>query len=195
VQFKFAAACTITHNATSMILPGAANLTTAAGDVLTFTNEAAQDASGSNWRCSSYILASGGPISLLAATQADQETGSSTVKTVTPGRQHFHPSAAKYQAAFDASSGTPTLLGTGFNHSSYTDNGVGDFTVNVTTSFSGATYVPAGITQRPATNSSGWLSIKQGTAPTASALRIATTDNSAAFFDSSYSSVAIHGDL
>lgn len=40
---------TLTHNATSLILPGAANITTAAGDTALFLS----DASG-NWRCWSY---------------------------------------------------------------------------------------------------------------------------------------------
>lgn len=35
------------------------------------------------------------PTSFTAATQAEQEAGSSTTAGVTPGRQHYHPSAAK----------------------------------------------------------------------------------------------------
>lgn len=45
----FAGALTLTHHATSLILPGAANITTAAGDTATF----ASDGSG-NWRCLAY---------------------------------------------------------------------------------------------------------------------------------------------
>jgi hypothetical protein len=51
---EFAAALTLTHNATSLILPGGANITTAAGDVATFRSEG-----GGNWRCVSYMKASG----------------------------------------------------------------------------------------------------------------------------------------
>jgi hypothetical protein len=51
---RFAAALTLTHNATSLILPGAANITTAAGDVGIFTS----DGSG-NWRCINYETAAG----------------------------------------------------------------------------------------------------------------------------------------
>jgi hypothetical protein len=50
----FAGALTLTHNATSLILPGGANITTAAGDSGIF----ASDASG-NWRCLAYQRASG----------------------------------------------------------------------------------------------------------------------------------------
>jgi hypothetical protein len=44
----------LTHHATSLILPGAANLTTAAGDTATFHSEG-----GGNWRCTKYLRANG----------------------------------------------------------------------------------------------------------------------------------------
>jgi uncharacterized cupin superfamily protein len=53
---RFADILTLTHNGTSLILPGAANITTAAGDTAIF----ASDASG-NWRCYDYERASGAP--------------------------------------------------------------------------------------------------------------------------------------
>lgn len=55
VKFKFASSLTITHNGTSLILPGGVSITTRAGDIAEFTNEAAQDASGSNWRLTDYL--------------------------------------------------------------------------------------------------------------------------------------------
>ncbi|MGB2265195.1 MAG: hypothetical protein ACPH3C_08415, partial [Glaciecola sp.] len=54
VKLHFDAALTLTHNATDLILPGGANVTTAAGDEFTFVEYAAGD-----WRCTSYALASG----------------------------------------------------------------------------------------------------------------------------------------
>jgi hypothetical protein len=45
----FAGALTLTHNAASLILPGAANITTGAGDVATFVSEGS-----GNWRCLKY---------------------------------------------------------------------------------------------------------------------------------------------
>jgi len=51
---RFAAALTLTHNATSLILPGAANITTAANDVAIFVSEGS-----GNWRCVSYMPATG----------------------------------------------------------------------------------------------------------------------------------------
>lgn len=74
-----------------------------------------------------------------AATQAQQETASSTSVYVSPGRQQFHPSAAKAWCLFDGT-GTPAVTGTPYNVSSITDNGTGDHTVNWTTSFSSANY-------------------------------------------------------
>jgi len=55
VKFKFASSLTITHNGTSLILPGGVSITTRAGDIAEFTNEAAADASGSNWRLTDYL--------------------------------------------------------------------------------------------------------------------------------------------
>lgn len=52
---RFSGILTLTHNATSLILPGAANITTAAGDTAIFTS----DASG-NWRCYAYVRGDGG---------------------------------------------------------------------------------------------------------------------------------------
>jgi hypothetical protein len=51
---QFDAVLILTHHATDLILPGAANITTAAGDIGVFVEYAAGD-----WRCSSYTKASG----------------------------------------------------------------------------------------------------------------------------------------
>lgn len=50
----FSGALTLTHNATSLILPGAANIVTAAGDVAVF-----KSLGGGNWKCVSYQPAAG----------------------------------------------------------------------------------------------------------------------------------------
>ncbi|MCH2242841.1 MAG: hypothetical protein MK041_13160, partial [Aquabacterium sp.] len=54
---RFSDALTLTHNATTLILPGAANITTAAGDFAL----AVSDASG-NWTIAEYSKADGTPI-------------------------------------------------------------------------------------------------------------------------------------
>lgn len=72
--------------------------------------------------------------SVEIATQSDQETGSSTSVVVTPGRQQYHPSAAKAWVRFN---GTGTLaVGASYNVSSVTDNSAGNYTVNFTVNFS-----------------------------------------------------------
>lgn len=53
---RFAAALTLTHNATTLILPGAANITTAAGDMLVAVPTGNP---GSGWRVVAYSNASG----------------------------------------------------------------------------------------------------------------------------------------
>lgn len=73
-----------------------------------------------------------------AASQAEQEAGSSIVKFVSPGVQQFHPSAAKFWAVIDVSggeAGTPTLT-TSYNVTSITDTATGQLTVTVATDFS-----------------------------------------------------------
>lgn len=51
---RFAGALVLTHNATSLILPTAANITTAANDCAIFISEG-----GGNWRCVGYMRADG----------------------------------------------------------------------------------------------------------------------------------------
>lgn len=51
---RFAGALTLTHNATSLILPTGANITTAANDVATFVSEGS-----GNWCCVNYTRADG----------------------------------------------------------------------------------------------------------------------------------------
>ena len=51
---QFSGALTLTHNETSLILPGGASITTAAGDVAYFVS-----LGSGNWRCTGYSFASG----------------------------------------------------------------------------------------------------------------------------------------
>jgi hypothetical protein len=56
---KFEGALTLTHNATSLILPGGVNITTADGDIGIFASEGS-----GNWRCVSYMRNGGAAISV-----------------------------------------------------------------------------------------------------------------------------------
>jgi hypothetical protein len=70
------------------------------------------------------------------ATQSDMETATSLTTFVTPGRQQYHPSAAKAWGVANVS-GT---VAAGYNVSSVTDVGAGDIKFNFTTAFSSASY-------------------------------------------------------
>lgn len=74
---KFGDVLTLTHNGTSLILPGSANITTAAGDTAVFVSEGS-----GNWRCLGYQRANGGIITPAAAS--DFWAGTSVSKPTTP---------------------------------------------------------------------------------------------------------------
>lgn len=69
---KFAGALTLIYNATSLILPGSANIVTAAGDSALFISEGS-----GNWRCLSYIKRNGAALLsyLLPGTTATITVG------------------------------------------------------------------------------------------------------------------------
>lgn len=71
------------------------------------------------------------------ATQAQQETGTATIVAVTPGRQHFHASAAKAWVKFDNAG---AIQGTAYGVDSVTDNSTGNFSPQWTTDFSSVDY-------------------------------------------------------
>lgn len=73
VMVNFTGVGTLTHNATSLILPGAANITTAAGDTAIFVRNGASGSA--NWRCIAYQRASGLPIINPTLTTADMPAG------------------------------------------------------------------------------------------------------------------------
>lgn len=70
---KFEGALTLTHNATSLILPAARNITTADGDVGIFISEGS-----GNWRCLSYQRANGKPVLGGITLGTEQATTSGT---------------------------------------------------------------------------------------------------------------------
>lgn len=145
IKLRFAAALTLTHNGTSFILPGAANITTVAGDTAEFINDAAQDASGSNWRCFRYNRSSGSPLNLtdFTAVQSTMETGTSTTLFPTVAMLNFHNGVAKCWNAVTVSGGVPTMQ-TSLNMTSITDTAAGELTNTIATDFSSANwaYIP-----------------------------------------------------
>jgi hypothetical protein len=84
----------------------------------------------------------GSPLTLSAsgsaASQSDMETATSTTVMVTPGRQHFHPSAAKCWGR--TTGGGVPVLAASYNVTSVSDTGVGVLTVTIADDFSSANY-------------------------------------------------------
>lgn len=105
---KFAAALTLTHNATSLILPTGANITTAAGD----TCKVVSLGSG-NWICTNYQRATGKPLSnpsnmadtLSTQTFTNKTLTSPTINTATIANPTFSGTAS-------GSLASPTFTGT-----------------------------------------------------------------------------------
>lgn len=80
---------------------------------------------------------------LEIATQAEMEAASDTTRAVSPGRQHFHPSAAKFWVRANVD-GT---IDTSYNVTSVTDDGTGEITVNLTSAYSASTYPMIAVAQ------------------------------------------------
>jgi hypothetical protein len=83
---RFTGALTLTHNATSLILPGSANITTANGDVAQFIS-----LGSGNWKCTGYIRQNGTPLVGVQAADLQTQTyqkfttgGTNTAYTGTP---------------------------------------------------------------------------------------------------------------
>ena len=141
---KFEGALTLTHNATSLILPGGANITTADGDIGWFISEGS-----GNWRCITYFKAATGAVVTAAsdtasgvieiATQAEMETATDVVRAVTPGRTQYHPGVAKAFGYVTVSGGTPTLQ-VNHNITGIADTTIGTVTVTIGTDFSSTSY-------------------------------------------------------
>lgn len=78
-RIRFAGVLTLTHNGTSLILPGAANIVTASGDTAV-----AQYLGSGNWRVLNYTRASGKVLGAALANLAATQAGVNTDQAVTP---------------------------------------------------------------------------------------------------------------
>ena len=105
---KFEGALTLTHNATSLILPGAANITTADGDIGIFVSEGS-----GNWRCVSYQPAGTAPAltgSFSTTWSFDGSGGTSGSVTLT--YQKIGNWVTLHIPSFSATSGTGSTTAT-----------------------------------------------------------------------------------
>lgn len=183
---RFTGALTLTHGA-SLVLPGAANITTAAGDFAIFRGYASGVV-----RCVLYQKASGvAVIAPSAATQAEQEAGSITTAYTTPGRQHFHPSACKAWVDFDGT-GTPAISAS-YNVTSITDTAVGRFGINLTTGFSGTHYGAVGWA-RQGSGGTNRISCMSNDALSATVINMRVFDTSGTLGDTESNFVVCFGD-
>ena len=112
----------------------------------------------------------GGVAGLTSASQAEQEAGSVTTAYTTPGRQQYHPSAAKAWGRVALSGGVPTLSDS-YNVTSVTDNGVGLLQVVIATDFSSANYtVVLGLEYTRGVDDLGIVEVNNGTGGAAKAV-------------------------
>lgn len=181
---RFTGTPTLTNGA-SLVLPGGANITVAAGDYALFIGYAS-----SVVRCMAYHRASGGIIA--SATQAQQEAGTSATMPVTPSVQQFHASAVKGWAKcqFDG-----TAAGS-YNVTSLTDNGGGDITITWATDFSGTQYAAVATAVIDPLGTSGSVRFTQcySTGYAAGSTRVWCGDGSYAGVDASFLNVLALGD-
>jgi hypothetical protein len=181
VEFTFGGVSVITHNATSLDLPGAANITTVAGDIAKFRNKAAADASGTNWECTVYTRNSGSPLNITdqLGSQSDAETGTSTTKTLPIS---LMKNLALMPKAWVNFNGSGTLaINSDAGVSSVTDNGTGDYTVNFDTAFSASTaYNAVGFARYSTTGIAGLISAQSGDSKTTTAFQIGTANSTSA---------------
>jgi hypothetical protein len=98
VTLRFAAALTLTHNATSLILPSEANIATAANDVAQFVSEA-----GGNWRCVHYTRSNG-------ITVTPQNLAGGAAVTALSGHLALTASSAKFQSVSSTVAGRFVVL-------------------------------------------------------------------------------------
>lgn len=172
---RFNAALTLTHNATSLVLPGGATITTTAGDTcLAFSR------GSGNWVVLFYSqapaysvvpISAGGTGATTAATaftalkqaasdtatgvleiadQSEMEAATDTTRAVVPGRIKNHPGVAKAWGYVTYSGGVPTLAA-GYNVASISDDGTGQLGVTFTTAMSSASYCVVATTSRTST--------------------------------------------
>jgi len=113
---RFTGALTLTHNATSLILPGSANITTANGDCALF-----ESLGSGNWKCAFYMKQDGTSlVGFSGGTVANATTFSSTVAfngaTTVSADMTFSGSMLKLVKGADVASATALPLITDGNY-------------------------------------------------------------------------------
>lgn len=86
---EFAGALTLTHNASSLKLPGGGNIVTAAGDVGCFVSMGS-----GNWKCLHYARADGSAVASFTGTIASADAGSAEGPDFIADRNSASPAAS-----------------------------------------------------------------------------------------------------
>lgn len=131
--------------------------------------------------------------SLMGATQAQMEAAAALFVWATPGIMQHHPGVAKAQVSFNGT-GTPASRGTPYNFSSITDNGTGDWTVNLTTAFSTGNQCALHMAGRGVGGGNRITSGPTTADPTSTTYRAITFTTAFANADTEYLDVAQFGD-
>jgi hypothetical protein len=111
-KLKFTSALTLTYNASSLILPGAANLNTIAGDTAEFVS-----LGSGNWRCFSYLRAGSVPfygpsVSITGGSIDGTHLGATTPSDVHGTYIAVHPSGTSAGNVFTYGTGNNiTIIG------------------------------------------------------------------------------------
>ena len=202
-KVRFTGALTLTYNATSLILPGAVDITTAAGDVADFVS-----LGGGNWRCTAYtpiagivgsIITTQGDIAYRGATAPARLAAGRSGKVLTTAGAAANPSwtaaGALAFVRFVGSSGA--IVGTAFNVSSVTRNSAGNYTVNFSPVLPSANYSIVATGARPGGNSLCSVFVDGATASTTSAVVIMSVlmnsgDPTISLGDPTHVSVAVY---
>lgn len=125
-RLVFDGVLTLTHNATSLILPGAANITTAAGDAAVFVSEGS-----GNWRCVAYNRANGRPP--IPGLPQNSQSAAYTCVLADANKHILHPSADTTARVFTipANSSVPYEIGTALTF--VNQDSAGSITIAITT--------------------------------------------------------------
>lgn len=188
---RFTGILLLTHNATSLILPSGANITTAANDRATFIS-----LGSGNWICTAYTKADGTALvstSVSAASQAEMEAASSTTVYASPGRTQYHPGVAKAWITFNGT-GTPAVRAAYNVDSSITDNGTGDYTVSWTTDFSSINYCIAAFCAGSASDSYVASEGGSGSNPAVGSIRVQCQQTNGTQVDQEFVMITAFGD-
>lgn len=168
IKLHFDGALTLTHHATDLILPGGANITTAAGDEAEFVEYASGD-----WRCVSYLRAAGRPLNTGVTDKlgvgfegTSYPTGNTGAGTVTLVAANGNIQHGTVTGAFTL--GAPTFVGVGYIEWEITNDATGGYSPDLSTNFTGisgtydATALAVNLLRITKCNTGTYLEIAQG---------------------------------